>query len=227
MSSHLPSLVARKHDFVAKVAGGCSSYDVIAPWPDLTRSNFLLPNIAQGLPHKVAQNPAALRAAVFFAIRQKPQGGGGCTKPPVRARVKCCMSPTFGPFSKFSGGWGKSSHVFEQWANWFFYVFSITVPFHRMNLVWNHTILTAVNVYWWLSAWTEYVLCPACWIILPYPWGKLVKTQLFGEHHFKGFCENVVFLVLPRICSQKIKDSQSILTSETPCLAMNERARKR
>ena len=41
------------------------------------------------------------------------------------------------------------------------------------------------------------MLCPACWIILPYPWGKLVKTQLFGEHHFKGFCENVVFLVLP------------------------------
>ena len=29
----------------------------------------------------------------------------------------------------------------------------------------------------------------------PTPWGKLVKTQLFGEHHFKGFCENVVFLV--------------------------------
>ena len=27
------------------------------------------------------------------------------------------MSPTFGTFSKFSGGWGKSSHVFEQWAN--------------------------------------------------------------------------------------------------------------
>ena len=71
------------------------------------------------------------------------------------------------------------------------------------------------------------MLCPACWIILPYPWGKLVKAQLFGEHHFKGFYENVVFLVLPRICSQKSKDSQSIFTSETPCLAMNERARKR
>ena len=68
------SQIARKHDFVAKVAGGCSSYDVIAPWPDLTRSIFL-PKIAQGLPHKVAQNPAALRAAVFFAIREKPQGG--------------------------------------------------------------------------------------------------------------------------------------------------------
>ena len=50
------SVVARKHDFVAKVGGGCSSYDVIAPWPDLTQSKKL-PEIAQGLPHKVAQNP--------------------------------------------------------------------------------------------------------------------------------------------------------------------------
>ena len=71
------------------------------------------------------------------------------------------------------------------------------------------------------------MLCPACWIILPHPWGKLVKTQLFGKYHFKGLCENVVFLVLPRICLQKITDSQSILTIKTPCLAMNERARKR
>ena len=63
-----PSQVARKHDFVAKVAGGCSSYDVIAPWPDLTGSIFFLPKIAQGLPHKVAQNTAAR----YFAIREKP-----------------------------------------------------------------------------------------------------------------------------------------------------------
>ena len=83
-----PSQVARKHDFVAKVAEGCSSYDVIAPWPDLTRSIFL-PKIAQGLPHKVAQNPAARIAPPFFAIHEKTSGGGGCTPPPpVRARVK-------------------------------------------------------------------------------------------------------------------------------------------
>ena len=63
---------AVKHGFVSKIAGGCSSYDVIAPWPDLTWSIFL-PKVAQGLPHKVPQNPAALRAA--------PQGGG-CTNPP-------------------------------------------------------------------------------------------------------------------------------------------------
>ena len=68
-----PSQVARKHDFVAKVAGGCSSYDVIAPWPDLTRSIFL-PKIAQGLPHKVAQNPAARSAAVFSLSAKNLRG---------------------------------------------------------------------------------------------------------------------------------------------------------
>ena len=82
-----PSQVARKHDFVAKVAGGCSSYDVIAPWPDLTRSIFFLPKIAQGLPHQVAQNPAALRAAVFLLSAKNLRGGGCTNPPPVRARV--------------------------------------------------------------------------------------------------------------------------------------------
>ena len=77
-----PSQVARKHDFVAKVAGGYSSYDVIAPWPDLTRSNFFLPKIAQGLPHKVAQNPAALRAAVFLLSAKNLRGGGGVAPTP-------------------------------------------------------------------------------------------------------------------------------------------------
>ena len=32
--------VAIKHSFVNKIAGGCSSYDVIAPWPGLTSSIF-------------------------------------------------------------------------------------------------------------------------------------------------------------------------------------------
>ena len=72
-----------------------------------------------------------------------------------------------------------------------------------------------MDVYWWLSAWTEYVYCSACWIILPHPWGKLIKTQLFGKQDFKGFCENCVFLILPRICSQKIEDSQSRLINSS------------
>ena len=31
----------RNHDFGGKPVGGCSSYDTIAPWPELTRSSFV------------------------------------------------------------------------------------------------------------------------------------------------------------------------------------------
>ena len=72
--------VAVKHGFVSKIAGGCSSYDVIAPWPDLTWSIFL-PKVAQGLPHKVPQNPAALRAAVFTLSAKKFREGGVAPTP--------------------------------------------------------------------------------------------------------------------------------------------------
>ena len=71
-----PGQVGEKHEFGSKIAGGCSSYDVVAPWPDVTWSIFLKPKFAQYLPHKVPWNPAALRTAIFFAIREKPQGGG-------------------------------------------------------------------------------------------------------------------------------------------------------
>ena len=54
-------------------------------WPD--RVKFFLPKIAQGLPHKVAQNPAALRAAVFSLSAKNLRGGGVAPTPPVRARV--------------------------------------------------------------------------------------------------------------------------------------------
>ena len=76
---------AVKHGFVSKIAGGCSSYDVIAPWPDLTWSTFFLPKVAQGLPHKVPQNPAALRAAVF-SLSAKNLRGGGVHQPPLSGR---------------------------------------------------------------------------------------------------------------------------------------------
>ena len=36
----------------------------------------------------MGENPAALRAAVFFAILEKPEGGGRSNAPPSRARVK-------------------------------------------------------------------------------------------------------------------------------------------
>ena len=74
---------AVKHGFVSKIAGGCSSYDVIAPWPDLTWSFFLL-KFAQGLPHKVPQNPAARSAAVFRYLRKT--SGGVAPTPPLSGR---------------------------------------------------------------------------------------------------------------------------------------------
>ena len=79
--------VAVKHGFVSKIAEGCSSYDVIAPWHDLTWTIFFLPNVAQGLPHKVGSPKprGAIRAAVFRYLRKT---SGGCTNPPVRVRVK-------------------------------------------------------------------------------------------------------------------------------------------
>ena len=55
---HVKPQGAVKHGFVSNIAGGCSSYDVIALSPDLTWP-FFLPKVAQGLPHKVPQNAAA------------------------------------------------------------------------------------------------------------------------------------------------------------------------
>ena len=41
---------AVKHGFVSKIAGGCSSYDVIAPCPDLTWSFFFTKSCARFAP---------------------------------------------------------------------------------------------------------------------------------------------------------------------------------
>ena len=70
MASHQGAV---KHGFVSKIAGGCSSYDVIAPWPDMTWP-FFLPKVPQGLPHKVPENPAALRVAVFSVSAKNLRG---------------------------------------------------------------------------------------------------------------------------------------------------------
>ena len=86
---------AVKHGFVSKIAGGCSSYDVIAPWPDLTWSVFFYQKLHKVCPIRyLPQNPAALFAAVF-SLSAKNLGGGGCTITPVRARVnnRYCVRP--------------------------------------------------------------------------------------------------------------------------------------
>ena len=82
---------AVKHGLVSKIAGGCSSYDVIAPWPDLTWS-IVLPKVAQGLPHKVPQNPAARKTSVG-AAPPPPCPGEGYTLCDLPNDLLCvCLS---------------------------------------------------------------------------------------------------------------------------------------
>ena len=47
------------------------------------------------------------------------------------------------------------------------------------------------------------------------PMGQVDKIATFWKTYFKGFCENLMLLILPRICSQKIKDSESKLINSS------------
>ena len=82
------SMVSRqgavKHGFVIKIAGGCSSYDVIAPWPDLTWSIFFYQKLRKVCPIRYPKTGRRY-VAPFFAICEKPHGG--LHQPPVRERV--------------------------------------------------------------------------------------------------------------------------------------------
>ena len=47
------------------------------------------------------------------------------------------------------------------------------------------------------------------------PMGQVDKIAIFGKHHFMGFCEKFVLLILQRLCSRKIKDSESKLINSS------------
>ena len=74
-----PRQVAVKLEFVGKIAGGCSSYDVIPPRPNLTWSIFFTKSCARFAPKVGTPKPGG---AVFFAICEKPQG----VAPPCRGK---------------------------------------------------------------------------------------------------------------------------------------------
>ena len=78
---------AVKHGFASKIAGGCSSYDVIAPWPDLTWSIFFYQKLRKVCPIRYPKTWRRV-APPFFRYLRKTSGGGGAPNPPVRARVK-------------------------------------------------------------------------------------------------------------------------------------------
>ena len=95
---------AVKHGFVSKIAGDCSSYDVIAPRPDLTWSFFFYQKLRKVCPIRYPKTRRRY-ALSFFRYLQKNLGGGGCTNPsPVRARVK---------ITKKRGNWRSC------WGNYF------------------------------------------------------------------------------------------------------------
>ena len=53
-------------------------------WPDLTWHWVeIFTKVAEKMGDKVGEDPAALRAAVFFAILEKPEGGGAFKRPPA------------------------------------------------------------------------------------------------------------------------------------------------
>ena len=81
-----------KHDVLEKSAGGCTSYDVIAPWPGQTRS-FFCQKLCKGCPIDYAifqRDPPSGSQA----IPEKLMGGCINPHPPARARVKLVTSPS-------------------------------------------------------------------------------------------------------------------------------------
>ena len=82
-ASMAPRQDAVKHEFVNKIAWGCSSYDVIAPWtdltwPDLTWSFFIYQKLHNICPIRYSKTRRRY-TLTFFAICEKPQGQEGCT----------------------------------------------------------------------------------------------------------------------------------------------------
>ena len=77
-TSMAPRQDAVKHGFVSKISGGCSSYDVIAPWSDLTRSIFLNQKLRKACPIRY---PKTRRRV--FSLSSKNLRGGGLHQPPL------------------------------------------------------------------------------------------------------------------------------------------------
>ena len=93
---------AVKHEFVSKIVGGCSSYDVIAPWPELTWSIFFYQKLRKICPIRY---PKTLRrvAPPFFRYLRKTSGGG-VHQPPLSGRGITNRRSPLPYFPKFSPG---------------------------------------------------------------------------------------------------------------------------
>ena len=128
ISSSIPIQVNRTHaklrllTISLKSCEGCSSYDVITSWPDLTRPNFCHQKLRKGcpisygkfqhdLPNGVASSSEKLMGGgglhqPKITLLISSGGGGASTPPPDRARVNLRFPPGFeeGHFHWYSSG---------------------------------------------------------------------------------------------------------------------------
>ena len=72
-----------KYNFLEKSVGGCTFYDVIDPWPNMTWS-FFAKSCAKDAPSAM-QNFSVIRSAVRKPF-QKNSLGGGSHRPPMHGR---------------------------------------------------------------------------------------------------------------------------------------------
>ena len=119
---------AVKHGFVSKIAGGCFSYDVIAPWPDLTWSIFFYQKLRKVCPIRYPKTRRCV-APPFFRYLRKTSGGGLHQPPLVPARVKAAyhdwwpgwlpmavVSAVFLTFRFFSQYWVHDYYRQTRWT---------------------------------------------------------------------------------------------------------------
>ena len=78
--------VVVKHGFGSKIAGGFSSYDVIAPWPDLTWS-FFYQKMRKVFPIRYPKTH-------FFRYLRKTSGGGSLSGRGLSDLTSSCIFPS-------------------------------------------------------------------------------------------------------------------------------------
>ena len=104
-------------------------------WPDLTWPwAEIFTKVAEKMGGKVGENPAALRTAVFFAILEKPEGGGGGvqTPPPAGSGL---MSK--GPASRARPFEMKSLIDIKQYSDYLFHCHVFLMHYFGEKVVWE------------------------------------------------------------------------------------------
>ena len=161
--------------------GGCSSYDVIAPWPDLTWSICFYQKLRKVCPIRYTKTRRRY-APSFFRYLRKTLGG---LHPPVRAKVKRLENRIF-----------KNRKLFYQTFN-----IEMVCSFSLYwNLYWKH-MLDMMGLTYRVSElpWDEYLFHEAfCDLVL-----SISLLRMFACRHLPQLIKNHIQtnplpVILPR-----------------------------